>query len=151
MAKVSASGPARSSGRTDSMRPPPSPSGRPPTRSATACAVRPPAVTRLAARFELLDDALGQIQGLIRRDNAIVGGAHVENHGVVPRCPDSLDDAVDLALDGVEQLPLPGCRLLLEFLGALFELLLLRLKILALGGPLRRAQHDGLLIEVGCG
>src|SRR5919112_1976109 len=150
-AKERASGPARCSGRIESIRTPPSPSRRPPTRSATACAVRPPAVTRLAARFELLDDALSQIQSLVRRDDAVVGGAHVEDHGIVPGSPNSFDDAVDLALNGIEQFPFPRCRLLLELLGALLQLLLLRLKILALGGPLRRAQHDRLLIEVGCG
>src|SRR5829696_2166095 len=65
-AKDSASGPARFSGRTESIRIAPSPIRRPPTRSATACAVSPAAVTRLAARFELLDDALSQIQRFIR-------------------------------------------------------------------------------------
>src|SRR3954469_4358160 len=109
-AKESASGPARSSGRMRWMRTLPSPSRRPPTRSATACAVRPPAATRLAARFELLDDALGQIQRLIRGDDSIIGRADIEDHGVIPGRAHPLDDAVDFSLYRIEQLPLPGRR-----------------------------------------
>src|SRR5919112_5365854 len=86
-AKERASGPARLNGRTDWIRTSPSPSRRPPTSSATACAVRPPAVTRLAARFELLDDALGQVQRLIRGNDPVVGRAHIEDHGVVAGGP----------------------------------------------------------------
>src|SRR5215216_2222586 len=105
-AKDNASGPARLSGRIESIRTAPSPSRRPPTRSATACAVRPPAVTRLAARFELLDHALGQIQRLISGNDAVVRSAHIEDHGVVAGRPHSFDHAVDLALDGIEKLAL---------------------------------------------
>src|ERR671921_1245109 len=147
-AKDNASGPARSSGRTASIRTSPSPSRRPPTRSATACAVRPPAVTRLAARFELLNYALSQIQRLIGGDDPVIGGAHIEDHRVVAGGADPFDDAIDLGLDGIEKLAFPGGRPLLQLLGALLELLLLGLEVLPLGRTLRRAQHDGLLVEV---
>src|SRR5215208_795305 len=148
-AKERASGPARLSGRIESTRTSPSPSRRPPTRSATACAVRPPAVTRLAACFELLDHALGQIQRLIRGNDAVVRSAHIENHGVVAGSPHPFDHAVDLALDGIEKLALATCRPLLQLLGPLLQLLLLRLQVFPLGSPLAWTQHDRLLIEIG--
>src|SRR4051794_22996427 len=138
MARDSASGPALSSGRTEWIRMAPSPSRRPPTRSATACAVRLPVVTRLAARFELLDYALGQIQRLVGGDDSIVRRADIENHRVVPRGPHALDHTVDLGLNGVEQLSFPGCGFLLQLLGPLLQFLLLGLKVLPLGGTLRR-------------
>ena len=100
-------GPVQRTARCESGHAP-SPSRRPPTRSATACAVRLPAVTRSAARFELLDHALGQIQRLVRRDDAVVRRAHVEDHGVVARRPDALDHAVDLASGSGRAAPAPG-------------------------------------------
>src|SRR6478672_1969591 len=148
MAREMASGPALSSARMVRNTTVPSPSRRPPTRSATACAVRPAEVTSSAARLELLDDLLREIERLVGRDDAAVGRAHVEDHGVVARGPHALDDTVDLGLDRIEQLALPAGGALLQLLGALLELLLLRLEILPLGGPLRRAQHDALLLEV---
>src|SRR5919112_2210059 len=147
-AKERAWGPARLSGRIESTRTSPSPSRRPPTRSPTACAVRPPAVTRLAARFELLDDALSQIQRLIRGNDPVVGRAHIEDHGVVAGGPHAFDDAVDLALNGIEEFALPGGSALLQLLSPLLQLLLLGLEVLPLGGALGRAQHDRLLIEI---
>src|SRR5688572_25117850 len=145
-----ASGPARSSDRTVWMRTPPSPSRRPPTRSATACAVRLPAVTRLAACFELLDHALSQIQRFVRGDDPVVGRAHIEDHGIVSCRTHAFNDAVDLGLDRIEELPLASGRLLLQLLSALLQLLLLGLEVLALGRPLRRTQHDRLLVEIRC-
>src|SRR6476661_4791709 len=124
MASEMASGPALSSARMVRSTTVPSPSRRPPTRSATACAVRPAEVTSSATRLELLDDLVREIQRLVGRDDAAVRRAHVEDHGVVAGGPHALDDAVDLGLDRVEQLPFP------------------------LGGPLGRAQHDALLLEV---
>src|SRR5215210_5768514 len=112
------------------MRAAPSPSRRPPTRSATACAVRLPVVTRLAARFKLLDDALSQIQRLVGSDDPVVRRAHVENHGVIARRPHALDDTVHLGLDRVEELPFPAGGLGLQLLGPLLQLLLLRLEVL---------------------
>src|SRR5690242_79132 len=144
------SGPARSSGRMLRRQTLPSPNRRPPTRSATACAVRLCGVTRLAARFELLNDALSEIQRFICRNDAVVGGAHIEDHGVVPCGADAFDDAVDLALDRIQQLTFTGSRLLLQLLGSLLQLLLLGLQILPLCGALGGAQHDGLLVEVRC-
>src|ERR671921_2860267 len=93
-AKERAWGPARLSGRIESTRTSPSPSRRPPTRTATACAVRPPAVTRLAARFELLNYALSQIQRLIGGDHPAVGGAHNADHPAVVGGADPFDDAI---------------------------------------------------------
>src|SRR5687768_5112184 len=90
-ARVSVPGPARSIGATPVRRTPPSPSRLPPTKSATACAVSPSDVTRSAAGFELLNDALGQVQRLVGGHDAAVGSAHVENDGVVPRRADALD------------------------------------------------------------
>src|SRR5687768_16199303 len=142
-------GPARSIGATPVRRTPPSPSRRPPTKSATACAVSPSDVTRSAAGFELLNDALGQIQRLVGGHDAAVGSAHVENDGIVPRRADALDDAVDLGLDRLQQLPLAGGGLLLQLLGPLLQLLLLGRQLLALGVALGRAQHHRLLLEIG--
>src|SRR3954468_20357052 len=113
-AKERASGPARLSGRIESIRTAPSPIRRPPTRSATACAVRLPAVTRLAARFELLNDALSQVQRLVRGDDPVVRRAHIEDHGIVSGRAHPFDDAVYLGLDRIEQLPFPGRRLGLQ-------------------------------------
>src|SRR5215208_369317 len=147
-ASDTASGPALPSARTARTTTVPSPSRRPPTRSATACAVRPGWVTGSGARLELLDDFLREIQGLVGRDDPVVRRADVEDHGVVARSPHAFDHAVDLALDRVEQLTLPGGRFLLQLLGALLELLLLTLEILPLGRALGGAQEHRLLLEI---
>src|SRR5918993_1123863 len=128
-------------GPTEKTTTPPSPSRRPPTRSATACEVSPAEITRSAAGLELLNDALGEVQRLVGRDDAAVRRAHVEDHGVVAGGAYALDHAVDLALDGIEQLALPGHRLLLQLLGALLQLLLLPRELLPLGLALGGAQH----------
>src|SRR5689334_10303153 len=148
MASESPSAPARSSVATSRTGTVPSPSRRPPTRSATACAVRGPAVTRSGTGLELLDDPRGQIERFVGSDDAAVGGAHVEDHGVVPRGPQSFDHGVDLGLDRLQQLALPGRGLLLQLLGPLLQLVLLAFELLPLGLPLGRAQHHGLLLEV---
>src|SRR6185503_13929279 len=145
---VSAPGPARSMGPTEETTVPPSPSRRPPTRSATACAVSPAEVTRSAAGLELLNDSLGQIQRLVGGDDPAVGRAHVEDERVVTRGANPFDHAVDLALDRFQQLTLPGGGLLLQLLGPLLQFLLLPGEFLPLGLALGRAQHDRLLLEV---
>src|SRR6476619_778094 len=117
MARDSASGPARSSVATARNGTVPSPSRRPPTRSATACAVRWPAVTRSGTGLELLDDPGGQIERFVGRHDPAVGGAHVEDDGVVPRGPQPFDDRVDLGLDRLQQLALTGRGPLLQLLG----------------------------------
>src|SRR3954451_3525643 len=127
-----ASGPARSRVRTARRTTVPSPSRRPPTRSATACAVRPAEVTGSGARLELLDDLLREIQRLVGGDDSAVRGADVKDHRVVAGRPHPLDDAVHLRLDRVEQFSLSRRRLRLQLLGALLELLLLPLEVLAL-------------------
>src|SRR5262245_58954533 len=137
-------------GPTEETTAPPSPSRRPPTRSATACAVSPAEVTRSAARLELLNDSLGQIQRLVGRDDTAVGRADVEDEGVVARGAHPFDHAVHLALDRLQQLTLPGRGLLLQLLGPLLQLLLLPGELLPLGLALSRAQHDRLLLEVRC-
>src|SRR5918999_796493 len=130
---VRVSGPARSMGPTAEITPPPSPSRRPPTRSATACAVSPAEVTRSAAGLELLNDALGEVQRLVGRDDAAVGRAHVEDDRVVAGGAYALDHTVDLGLDRLQQLALAGRGLLLQLLDPLLQLLLLPGELLALG------------------
>src|SRR2546425_184102 len=102
-ARERASGPARSSGRTDRSTTPPSPSRRPPTSSATAWAVNPGEATGSGARLELLNHFLRQIQRLVCGDDPAVRRADVENHRVVAGCADSLDHAVYLRLNRIEQ------------------------------------------------
>ena len=101
-----------------------------------------------AARFELLNHTLSQIDPFVGSDDSIVRRADIEDYGVVARRPDAFDHAVDLALDRIEQLPLPACRSLLQLLGPLLQLLLLPLQVFPFGGTLRRTQHDRLLVEI---
>src|SRR5688572_28268804 len=80
-----------------------------------------------AARFELLNHALSQIDALVSGDDSIVGRADIEDDGIVACRPDAFYDAVDLALDRVEQLALACRRALLQLLGSLLQFLLLPL------------------------
>src|SRR6188768_1240684 len=142
-------GPARSSGATALSRTPPSPSRRPPTRSATACAVRTVAGAMGSVRaLEPLDHLVGEVQPAVGRHDAATRRADVEDHRIAAFGADTLDHGVHAALERLEQLALPGAGLGLQLLRPGLELLPLGLELLALRLTLRGAQHHGLLLEV---